>query len=229
MHIQERVKNLQQQVTAAAHLANRNPDEILILAVSKTMPASKVEEAISCGFTAFGENKAQELLEKSSSIKQHVDWHFIGHLQTNKVRQIIDKVSLIHSLDRMSLAEEIQKQAQAIDIIVNVLAEINMAKEESKFGVAPENAERFLHSVSAYPNIRVKGLMTVAPFVKNPEENRKYFREMRNLLVDINSKNIDNISMDVLSMGMTNDYFQAIEEGATIVRIGTGVFGERQR
>ncbi|MBM6828892.1 YggS family pyridoxal phosphate-dependent enzyme [Anaerotignum lactatifermentans] len=225
--IKENIRLVEEKVCAAAQRSGRKQEDVLLLAVSKTKPVETIREAVECGLTSLGENKVQEIMEKYEPMGPGVHWHLIGHLQTNKVKYIIDKVDMIHSVDSLRLAEEIDKRGAAKDIVMPVLIEVNMADEESKFGVKPEEVETLLRQLSSMSYICVKGLMTVAPFVEDPEENRVYFRKMRELLVDMNAKKIDNIIMDQLSMGMTGDYEVAIEEGATIVRVGTGIFGER--
>ena len=225
--IKQNIQIVEEKITTAAERAGRKREDVLLLAVSKTKPVEVIREAVACGLTSLGENKVQEIMEKYEPMGDGVHWHLIGHLQTNKVKYIIDKVDMIHSVESLRLAEEINKRAAAKSLVMDVLVEVNMAEEESKFGIQPERVEEFLHQIAPLPHIRVRGLMTVAPFVENPEENRVYFRKMRELLVDMNQKKIDNINMDVLSMGMTGDYEVAIEEGATIVRVGTGIFGER--
>ncbi len=225
--IQDNIQAVEAKVKEAAEKSGRKREDILLLAVSKTKPVEIIREATACGLTSLGENKVQEIMDKYEPMGEGIHWHLIGHLQTNKVKYIIDKVDMIHSVDSLHLAEEINKRAAAKNIVMPVLVEVNMAEEESKFGVKPEDTEALLLALSKLENIQVKGLMTVAPFVENPEENRVYFRKMRELLVDMNNKKIHNIHMDELSMGMTNDYEIAIEEGATIVRVGTGIFGER--
>ena len=225
--IRENILKVEEKVAAAAERSGRKREDVLLLAVSKTKPVEVIREAVDCGLTSLGENKVQEIMEKYEPMGPGVHWHLIGHLQTNKVKYIIDKVDMIHSVDSLRLAEEIDKRGTAKDIVMPVLIEVNMADEESKFGVMPEEVENLLRQLSQLEHISVKGLMTVAPFVEEPEENRVYFRKMRELLVDMNAKKIDNITMDQLSMGMTGDYEVAIEEGATIVRVGTGIFGER--
>ena len=225
--IKQNIQIVEEKITAAAERAGRKREDVLLLAVSKTKPVEVIREAVACGLTSLGENKVQEIMEKYEPMGDGVHWHLIGHLQTNKVKYIIDKVDMIHSVENLRLAEEINKRAAAKSLVMDVLVEVNMAEEESKFGIQPERVEEFLRQIAPLPHIRVRGLMTVAPFVENPEENRVYFRKMRELLVDMNQKKIDNINMDVLSMGMTGDYEVAIEEGATIVRVGTGIFGER--
>lgn len=226
-NITDNILEVQQKIENAAKRAGRNPKDILLLAVSKTIDVPTIKEAVAAGLTALGENKVQEILDKYDSFDDGVDWHLIGHLQTNKVKYIIDKVSLIHSVDSLKLAEEIEKRGKQNNRIVDILIEVNMEQEESKFGVKPELVLSLICEISKFEHIRVKGLMTVAPFVENSEENRDCFRKMRELFIDINQKNINNVSMDVLSMGMTGDYEVAIEEGATIVRVGTGIFGSR--
>ena len=220
MSVVENIQNVRAKIAAAAEKSGRTAEDVLLLAVSKTKPVELIGEAVQAGCLSLGENKVQEIMEKYEPMMEYapegerIHWHLIGHLQTNKVKYIIDKVDMIHSVESLKLAEEIEKRAAQKDIVMDILIEVNMAAEESKFGVKPED-------------IRVRGLMTVAPFVENQEENREVFRQMRELLVDMNGKKIDNIKMDTLSMGMTGDYEVAIEEGATIVRVGTGIFGER--
>ena len=233
MSISENIKAVEAKVAAAAERSGRKREDILLLAVSKTKPVETIREAVESGLLALGENKVQEIMEKYEPMAayapegERIHWHLIGHLQTNKVKYIIDKVDMIHSVDSRKLADEIEKRAAAAGRVMDILVEVNMADEESKFGVKPEETEAFLRELAGMEHIRVRGLMTVAPFVENQEENREYFRQMRELLVDMNAKKIDNIEMDMLSMGMTGDYEVAIEEGATIVRVETGIFGER--
>ena len=226
MSIADNLKEIEEKITKAAEISGRKREDVLLLAVSKTVDVPRIKEAVNLGLVDLGENKPQEINWKYDEI-ENVRWHQIGHLQTNKVKYIIDKVCLIHSLDSVKLCEEIQKRAEAKGITMDVLVEINIAGEKAKHGVPPEKAEELVLEASKFKNIRVKGLMTVAPFVENPEENRKYFRQLKQLSVDINAKNIDNIYMDTLSMGMTNDYVVAVEEGATMVRVGTAIFGAR--
>ena len=227
MSITENLSMVENKIAAACKRAGRERDEVKLIAVSKTQPVEAIREAIEYGINSFGENRVQELREKTEIIKDNLDWHLIGHLQTNKVKFVVGKVSLIHSLENIRLAEALDKEAAKLGIAVDVLAEINVAKEDSKFGVMPEDAENFIREVSKYPNLNIKGLMTVAPYTDISEENRKYFRQLKKIMVDLNSKNIHNVSMNVLSMGMTGDYEVAIEEGATLVRVGTGIFGSR--
>ena len=175
----------------------------------------------------FGENKVQELVDKYGALPEDIHWHMIGHLQRNKVKYIIDKAELIHSVDSLRLAETIEKEAEKHNITANILIEVNVAREESKFGVMPEELDEIVEKIAGFNHLNVKGLMTIAPYVENPEENRAVFARLRKLSVDIASKNVDNMNMSILSMGMTNDYEVAVEEGATMVRVGTGIFGER--
>lgn len=202
-------------------------NEVTLIAVSKTKPAEMIQELYDAGCRNFGENKVQELIDKYEILPKDICWYMIGHLQRNKVKYIVDKVSLIHSIDSLRLAQTIEKEAEKKNCVVDILIEINMAREESKYGIYPEELEALLREISHLSHIRVKGLMTVAPNVKNPEENRKIFTEMKKLSVDIAKKNIDNIIMSILSMGMSNDYNIAVEEGANMVRVGTSIFGAR--
>ena len=226
-NIPENIKVIEEKIARAAERSGRSKDDILLLAVTKTIDIDRIREAVDCGLTELGENKVQELTDKYDTLQRDVKWHMIGHLQTNKVKYIIDKVKLIHSVDSLKLAEEINKRAAAAGIVIDILAEINVAEEDSKFGITCDTAEDTVREMSRLKNIRVRGLMTVAPNVENGEENRPVFRRLKQLLVDINSKNIDNVNMDTLSMGMTGDYETAVEEGSTIVRVGTGIFGPR--
>ena len=226
-YISENIENIRKNIDAACKRSGRDPKDVLLLAVSKTVDVNRIKVAVDCGLNSLGENRVQEIMEKYEPMGENVKWHLIGHLQTNKVKYIIDKVELIHSVESIKLAEEINKQAKKHNLVMDVLVEVNMADEESKFGVKPEETESFIRELALMDNIRVRGLMTVAPNVENGEENRVYFRNMKQLLVDINAKNINNINMDILSMGMTGDYETAVEEGATIVRVGTGIFGKR--
>ena len=214
-------------VKKACERSGRNFQDITIIAVSKTKPLSDVEELLSHGVMEFGENKVQEMVDKYEHVSKPVHWHLIGHLQTNKVKYIVDKACLIHSVDSVHLAKEIEKQAAKQNVTVSILVEVNIAEEESKFGIHKEETISLIRQIAALPHIQILGLMTIAPFVENPEDNRTYFRQIRQLSVDIDAQNIDNVRMDILSMGMTGDYMVAIEEGATMVRVGTGIFGER--
>lgn len=225
--IKENIQLVQQQIEDACKRVGRNPSEVTLIAVSKTKPVSDIEEAIACGMTQFGENKVQELLQKIDTIQDDVTWHLIGHLQTNKVKYIVDQPLLIHSVDSVKLAKELQKEAAKKQAECNILLEVNVAEEESKYGFHYEEVLPAVEEIAAYTNLHIQGLMTIAPFVENPEDNRVIFAKLHKLLLDIKSRNIDNVNMSVLSMGMTNDYMVAVEEGATMVRVGTGIFGER--
>lgn len=225
--IKENIERIKENIERAAKVSGRNANDILLLAVTKTVDIDSMKEAYNLGINEFGENRVQELTKKYDIFKDSVDWHMIGNLQTNKVKYIADKVKLIHSLDSLKLAAEIDKCAKNCGRIIDVLVEINIANEKSKHGIRQECLDEFIQKVSIYKNISIKGLMTVAPFVENSQKNRIYFDKMRNLFVDIKNKNIDNINMLYLSMGMTNDYDVAVEEGANIIRVGTGIFGKR--
>lgn len=227
--IDENVAAIEEKIRAACKRSNRKREEVTLIAVSKTKPVEMIERCIGLGIRDFAENKAQELTYKLENIKdsEKYSWNFIGHLQTNKVKYVVGKSSLIHSVDSYKVAKAINAQAIKKDLVCDILIEVNVAEEESKFGLKTSDTEDLIREIAGLTNVRVRGLMTIAPYVENPEENRPYFARLRKLLVDINSKNIDNISMDVLSMGMTGDYEVAIEEGATMVRVGTGIFGER--
>ena len=225
--VKENLITVQNKVNDACERAGRKTDEVTLIAVSKTKPVPMLLEAYNAGAREFGENKVQEIMDKYDKLPQDINWHLIGHLQRNKVKYIIDKVKMIHSVDSMRLAEEISKEAVKKSVHMDILLEVNVAGEESKFGFSCEEAAKEVENIAALPGITVQGLMTIAPFVENPEDNREVFRKLKKLSVDIAKKNIDNITMSILSMGMTNDYQVAIEEGATMVRVGTGIFGER--
>lgn len=212
----------------ACRVSGRNPEEVSLIAVSKTKPIPMLQEAYDAGCRDFGENKVQEIMDKIDRLPSDIRWHMIGHLQTNKVKYIVGKVFLIHSVDSLHLAEAISKEAVKQNTTVNILIEVNVAKENTKYGAMAEDTVSLVEKIALLPGISVKGLMTIAPYVENPQENRQYFVKLKQLAVDIKSKNIDNVHMDILSMGMTGDYMVAIEEGATYVRVGTGIFGERQ-
>ena len=226
--VENNIKVVRDKIEQACIRANRDVSEVTLLAVSKTKPIELIDDAIKCNQFEFGENKVQEIIYKFEEVKDNrVKWHMIGHLQTNKVKYIVDKVELIHSVDSIKLAQVISKEACKKNVIANILIEVNVAKEDSKFGIDISEVEEFIRKVTVLPNIKIRGLMTIAPFVSDKEQNRIHFRKLYKEFIDINSKNIDNVNMDVLSMGMTNDYEVAIEEGATIVRVGTGIFGTR--
>ena len=225
--LKENLANVEKNIEQACKNAGRSRDEVTLIAVSKTKPVEMLQEIYDENIRDFGENKVQELCSKMEQLPSDIRWHMIGHLQRNKVKYIVGKVELIHSVDTYRLAEEINIQAKKQNVIVPILVEVNIAHEESKFGISAEDAILLVEEISRLENIRIKGLMTIAPYVENPEDNRLYFRKIKQLSVDITNKNIDNVSMEILSMGMTGDYMVAIEEGATMVRVGTGIFGER--
>lgn len=225
--IKENLNTVETKIAAACARAGRERADVTLIAVSKTKPVEMLTEAYDTGVRDFGENKVQEMCDKIPKLPADIRWHMIGHLQRNKVKYIIDQAALIHSVDTYRLAEEINIQAKKRGIVVPILVEVNIAGERSKFGASAEDAMLLVEEIAALENLRIKGLMTIAPYVVDAEENRPYFRKIKQLSVDITNKNIDNVSMEVLSMGMTGDYEVAIEEGATMVRVGTGIFGER--
>ena len=226
--LKENYSIVMENILKACEKAGRDPESVKLIAVSKTKPAEDIEEIYSLGQRNFGENKVQELSQKIEILPDDIKWHLIGHLQHNKVKYIIGKTELIHSVDSERLALTISKEAVKHNVTADVLIEVNVAGEESKFGVTTDETIELIEKISKLPGIHICGLMTIAPFVADPEENRPVFRKLRELSVDIADKKIDNVTMSVLSMGMTNDYMVAIEEGATLVRVGTAIFGERQ-
>lgn len=225
--LKENLENVESMIAESCERAGRDREDVTLIAVSKTKPVPMLQEIYDLGIREFGENKVQELVDKYDQLPSDIHWHLIGHLQRNKVKYIVDKVAMIHSVDSVRLAETIEKEAAKKDCIVKILLEVNVAGEESKFGLRPDEVLQTVEEISTFPHVRIEGLMTIAPFVDDPEENRVHFEKLRQLSVDIASKNIDNVNVTMLSMGMTNDYSVAIEEGATFVRVGTGIFGER--
>ena len=225
--IKENLEEVEARITRACERSGRERSEVTLISVSKTKPAEMLQEAYDAGSRDFGENKPQEIREKYPQLPTDIRWHMIGHLQRNKIKYIIDKVCMIHSVDSIRLAEAIDEEAKKHGIVMPVLIEVNVAEEESKFGVHLDEVESLIRQISELSNIQVQGLMTIAPFTENAEDNRIYFRKLRNLYVDIKDKNIDNVNMCNLSMGMNGDYEVAVEEGATMVRVGTGIFGAR--
>lgn len=249
--IKENLMDIEKRIHAACNRSGRNRSEVTLIAVSKTKPTSMIEEAYSQGIRHFGENKVQELVQKYEDLQTHLHeykWHLIGHLQRNKVKYIVDKAFLIHSVDSLRLAEQIEEEAAKKGLVCDILIEVNIAEEETKFGIKTEELLPLLIELVKLKHIRVRGLMTIAPFVENPEKNRVHFRNLKQLYVDIKTKKADNMfkgntsqsvihvleksefsfdSFDILSMGMTGDFEVAIEEGATMVRVGTGIFGDR--
>lgn len=225
--IKNNLKQVEENIVAACERSGRKREDVTLIAVSKTKPIEMIEACMENGIQVFGENKVQELCEKYEHLPKDLHWHLIGHLQRNKVKYITDKAVLIHSVDSLRLAEAISEDAVKKGISVDLLIEVNVAEEDSKFGIKVAEAEDMIRKISLLPGIHIQGLMTIAPYTAVPEENRSIFRTLKQLSVDIAAKNIDNVSMNVLSMGMTGDYEVAIEEGATMVRVGTGIFGER--
>lgn len=225
--IEANYRQVEENIIAACKEVGRDPSEVTLIAVSKTKPVELLKEAYGAGARFYGENKVQEIQEKYDQLPEDIQWHMIGHLQRNKVKYIVDKVAMIHSVDSLRLAEAIEAEAAKKNVKVPVLLEVNVAEEDSKFGLKMEEVEPLLEVISSFSHIEVKGLMTIAPYVEDPEENREVFRQLKKLSVDIAKKNINNIDMGVLSMGMTGDYMVAVQEGATLVRVGTGIFGER--
>lgn len=225
--IKENLDQIRETINAACIRAGRRPEEVTLIAVSKTKPVPMLEEAYAAGTRDFGENKVQEILAKKPELPQDIRWHMIGHLQRNKVSQVIGNAVMIHSVDSLRLARQIEAEAAKKEVDVDILLEVNVAREESKYGFMLEEVEDAVMAIKDFPHVHIKGLMTIAPFVDNPEENRGIFKKLFEFAVDIGRKNIDNVTMGVLSMGMTGDYEVAVEEGATMVRVGTGIFGIR--
>ena len=225
--IKENLAMVQENIRAACKRAGRAESEVTLIAVSKTKPLSMIEEAYAAGMREFGENKPQEMRDKAKVFIEPVHWHMIGSLQSNKIKYVTGTACMIHSVDSINLAYAIEKEAAKRELSIDILLEVNVAEEESKHGFSIEELLQAVLEISRLKHLKIRGLMTVAPYTENAEENRIYFRKMKELLVDINAKNIDNVCMDSLSMGMSSDYEVAIEEGATMVRIGTGIFGER--
>lgn len=225
--IRENIAHVERIIDEECMKAGRDRKEVTLIAVSKTKPVEMLQEAYESGCRDFGENKVQELVDKYEVMPKDIRWHMIGHLQRNKVKYLIDKVYLIHSVDSLRLAEEISKEAVKKNVDVNILVEVNVAGEETKFGTDCEQAKILVREIAQLPNVHIKGLMTIAPYVEDSEKNRIFFEQLKKLSVDIRSENVDNVSMEVLSMGMTGDYAVAVSEGATYVRVGTGIFGER--
>ncbi|MDK2902067.1 MAG: dependent protein [Thermosediminibacterales bacterium] len=224
------IKNLQvikKRVAESAMKTNRKLDDIKIIAVTKNVEVERILEAIQGGINAIGENRVQEALIKYPLIEKEIEWHMIGYLQRNKAKKAVEHFDLIQSLDRISLAQELDKRGKQQNKIVNVLVQVNVSGEESKSGISPEETVEFIKSLSDYENILIKGLMTIAPYTDDPEETRPYFKRMKGLFDEVHKLKGRNIDIEYLSMGMTNDFEVAIEEGSNMIRIGTGIFGER--
>lgn len=225
--IVDNINKINAEIQEICSKCNRDAKDVTLIAVSKTKPVSAIEEALESETIDYGENKVQELCEKYEVLPKNIRWHLIGHLQRNKVKYIVNKTALIHSVDSMRLAEKIEEEFSKADCIADILVQVNVACEDRKFGVSVSETEKLIRKISVLPHVAVKGLMTIAPYTEYPESNRPYFAKLRQLSVDIKQKNINNVSMDILSMGMSGDYKIAIEEGATLIRVGTSIFGER--
>lgn len=227
VRLKQNILDIKRRANAAAKRSGRNPDNIHIVAVTKNISSEKIQKAVDEGLVILGENRVQEALTKFEVVKSDVQWHLIGHLQKNKVKRAISMFSMIQSVDSMSLAEEINKRAKQIEQTIDILVQINIGREKTKYGIDPDEAVNFLEGLAMLSNLNVKGLMAIAPFKQNPEEVRPYFRHLREIFEIIKQKSIKNVHMDYLSMGMSGDFEVAIEEGANMIRIGTGIFGAR--
>ena len=227
MSIASNLQHIRERIRSAALAAGRQPDSVLLVAVSKTRPAGDVVEAFHAGQVVFGENYVQELAAKAAEVSEAVEWHFIGHLQSNKVRQIAAIVSMIHSVDRLSLAEEISRQWGRLGRCCDILVQVNLSGETTKSGTTEAEALRLVRAVSALPHARIRGLMTMPPFFDDPEAARPFFGELKRLAQRIEAESIPGVEMRELSMGMSGDFEAAIQEGATLVRVGTSIFGAR--
>ena len=225
--IADNIKMIEEEKAAAAIRSGRSPEDVLLCAVTKNHTPEEMNEAIDAGVTDIGENRVQEILEKYENVKK-VNWHMIGHLQTNKVKYIIDKVCMIHSVDSLHLAEEIDRRAAQHGLTMDILVEVNAAGDEAKFGVDVKSAEKLVNDIlESCPHVRVRGLMTIAPYAEDPEEVRPYFREMKQLYDRLAIIKHDHLDFKYLSMGMSNDRVIAVEEGSTVIRVGTAIFGAR--
>lgn len=227
--LEENIANVKSKIKFAAERAGRDPENIDIVAVTKTIPPEIIQKAVDSGLALLGENRVQEARDKKELVKGNVQWHLIGHLQRNKVKMALSLFSMIQSVDSLPLAEEIQKRAEQIQQAVDVLVQVNIGREKTKYGIDPDNTKSFVEKIALFPNLRVRGLMTIAPFKQNPEEVRPYFRQLREIFENIKQAPINNVNMEYLSMGMSNDFEVAVEEGANMVRIGTGIFGAREK
>ena len=225
--ISENIQSVEERIRAACARAGRSRDEVTLVCVTKTMPVEDLRQAYDAGQRSFGENRVQEINDKFPPLPSDIQWHMIGHLQRNKVKYLMDKAVMIHSVDSAALAQTISKEAVKAGRIMDILLEVNAAEEESKFGLTCADVLPLIREIAPLPGIHICGLMTVAPFTDDPETNRVFFRKLRDLSVDIGRESIDNVSMHILSMGMTGDFEVAIEEGATHIRVGTAIFGKR--
>ena len=225
--VTENLNKVKGMIDAACKASGRDPAEVTLVAVSKTKPNEMIMEAYNAGIRDFGENYVQELVEKMNTLPNDIRWHMIGHLQRNKVKYIVGKVVLIHAVDSVRLAQEIDKEAGKLGIVQDILLEVNMGREETKFGIFEEDVMDVVNEISKLSHVRIKGLMTSAPYVVDSEENREIFHKIMRLAVDIKNKNADNVYMEVMSMGMSQDFVAAVKEGSTMVRVGSLIFGER--
>ena len=225
--ISENIQSVEERIRAACARAGRSRDEVTLICVTKTMPVEDLRQAYDAGQRSFGENRVQEINDKFPQLPSDIQWHMIGHLQRNKVKYLMDKAVMIHSVDSAALAQTISKEAVKAGRVMDILLEVNAAEEESKFGLTCADVLPLIREIAPLPGIHICGLMTVAPFTDDPETNRVFFRKLRDLSVDIGRESIDNVSMHILSMGMTGDFEVAIEEGATHIRVGTAIFGKR--
>ena len=225
MAVKDNIENIKNRIERACERSGRSIDEITIVGVTKTFEADKIAQAVDCGIENVAENRVQELVRKYDDVSG-VSWHLIGHLQTNKVKYIADKVSLIHSVDSIKLAQEIDRQAEKAGRVIDVLIEVNVSGEESKFGVSPDELDNLLLGITEFSHIKVQGLMTMAPLYAEKDEIRQIFKKMYKIFIDNRAKKYNNINMGILSMGMSNDFEIAIEEGATMVRIGRAMFAD---
>lgn len=227
MSIKSNIEYVNELKNAAAEKSGRTGEDVLLVAVTKLHSPEEINEAIDAGVTDIGENKVQEILDKYDKVKP-VRWHLIGHLQTNKVKYIIDKVCLIHSVDSLHLAKEIDKRAAQHDLTMDILVQVNSAEEESKFGVTTEETDQLIENIAQQcPNVRIRGLMCIAPFEENPDDAKPYFAQVKKIYDKYAAKKTDRIDFSYLSMGMTNDFEAAIEEGSNLIRVGTAIFGYR--
>ncbi|WP_432665190.1 YggS family pyridoxal phosphate-dependent enzyme [Wukongibacter baidiensis] len=225
--IEDNINFVKDNIKKACEKVNRSPEEVNLIAVTKTIDAERINTALRTSIKNIGENKVQEIMEKYDKIECEPNWHLIGHLQTNKVKYIIDKVDMIHSVDSIKLAKEIDKRAKKVSRVMDVLVQVNIADEDTKFGLAEDELDGFIKEISILENVRVQGLMAIVPYVIDPEDVREHFRKMKDIFDRLKNSTFKNVYMNYLSMGMTNDYMVAIEEGANMVRVGTGIFGER--
>ncbi|PYG89895.1 hypothetical protein LY28_00494 [Ruminiclostridium sufflavum DSM 19573] len=227
LNIKANLDNILSRIKAAAEKSGRNAEDVKLIAVTKTVDVDRIKSAYEYGILDMGENRVQELLEKHDKLDRSCRWHLIGHLQTNKVKYIIDKVDMIHSVDSIQLAKEIDARAARLGRKMNILLQVNVSGEESKFGIDTREVDEFVKIISEFGNISLRGMMTIAPYADNAEAVRDVFKKLYDKYIDIKQKKLDNVTMDYLSMGMSNDFEVAIEEGANIVRIGTDIFGKR--